>query len=161
MTDNWDQQGVVDDSEAFMASSLPACKFESIGTIHGGTISAIRKRDDIDPAGNIKRWPNGDIKAVYVIDLDGEKCIYARGNLYKVIRDAINKAGIHPRGAHIEVRYSSNGTPTNPGFQPPKLFECRVLRPGEQPDPNRQPTPVKAAPPATTSQQAAAGPRPW
>ena len=44
----------------------PALKFESINDSHAGKVIEVQKLEDRDPNGELKTWPNGDPKFVFV-----------------------------------------------------------------------------------------------
>lgn len=150
----WDQQAERDDGEGFMEKSLPAVKFETVGEVHGGTVMKVTKRDDVDLAGNVKRWENtGEPKSVYVFELDGVKSLWVRGNMITAIREAVGAAKLKsPVGARIEVKYYGDGI-AKPGMHAPKLFMARVLRADEAFDTTAQQSPPR--------QPQAAAQSPW
>lgn len=162
MSDNWDQSGASDD---FMDVGLPACTFGAIGVVHGGTITRVQKRPDTDMNGEVRTWPDGRAKDVYVFELDGVKALWVRGNMVKAIREALGAAHLQATGTRIEVKHYAVGTPPKPGLNPPKLFMCRVLRPGDAPDPNAEPAPAaQQLQPAVTGGQSNVTPTttaPW
>lgn len=140
---DWDQGQPSDD---FMETSLPACKFERVGIVHGGVVTKVTKKADTDLTGAIKKWDNGEPKAVFIFELDGVKSLWVRGNMVKAIREALGAAGAKTAlGQHIEVKYYADGTP-KPGFHAAKLFMCRILQPGQPPDMAAQAPPVAAPP---------------
>ena len=120
-------------TDVFMAeggSKYPALKFSDIGDTHTGKVVEVKKLEDRDPDGNIKTWPNGDPRFVYVITLktekNGDANLWARGAMITAIREAAKQASVTElTGNRISVKYSSDGE-KKAGFNAPKLFAAKV-----------------------------------
>lgn len=109
---------------------LPAVKFANIGDTAKGKVTEVRKTEDRDPAGNIKTWPNGDPRFVYIITLDGKENIWARGQMVNAIREAAKTAGANTLiGCDLAVRYSGDGEQKKAGYSKPKQFVAQVRAP--------------------------------
>lgn len=118
------------DAEEFLASGgpkLPAVKFTNIGDTAKGTITSVKKTEDRDPAGNLKKWDNGDPRYVWIITLDDAQNIWARGQMVNAIRDAAKKAGASTLvGCELAVKYVGNGEQKKAGYSAPKQFAAQV-----------------------------------
>lgn len=112
--------------------SLPGFKFENVGDKLTGQITAMRQVDDRDLDGNTRTWPNGDVRRVWVFDVDTDKdgvadhSLWVRGNMFTVIREALKEAGVATVGAAIQLEHHALGTPKQRGYHPPKLFTCKA-----------------------------------
>ena len=114
-------------------TSLPAVKFNEIGDTISGQIVDGRKLEDRAPDGTVKTWSNGDPMHVYVFDLDtdgdgsADHSLWVRGNLVKVLRQALADAGVKPSdNPKITVKFSELGEPSRKGYSPPKLFKAKA-----------------------------------
>ena len=119
-------------TDVFMSeggSKYPALKFENVNDTHTGRVVEVKKLEDRDPDGNVKTWPNGDTRFVFVftVENNGEfGNIWARGNMVKAIREAAQAAGLSTMiGANLTVKYSGDGEKKK-GFNAPKLFAAKV-----------------------------------
>lgn len=127
-------------TDVFMAeggSKYPALKFSDVGDTHSGKVVEVKKLEDRDPDGNIKTWPNGDTRFVFVFTIaqeDGFGNIWARGNMVKTIREAAQAANISTMvGATLTVKYTGDGEKKK-GFNAPKLYKAKVEAPKPQDD---------------------------
>lgn len=125
-------------TDVFMSeggSKYPALKFENVNDTHTGRVVEVKKLEDRDPDGNIKTWPNGDTRFVFVftVENNGEfGNIWARGNMVKAIREAAQAAGLSTMiGAGLTVKYSGDGEKKK-GFNAPKLYKAKVEAPKPQ-----------------------------
>jgi hypothetical protein len=125
-------------TDVFMSeggSKYPALKFENVNDIHTGRVVEVKKLEDRDPDGNVKTWPNGDTRFVFVftVENNGEfGNIWARGNMVKAIREAAQAAGLSTMiGANLTVKYSGDGEKKK-GFNAPKLYKAKVEAPKPQ-----------------------------
>ena len=110
---------------------LPTPKFETVGQIHGGIVTDVKKLEDRDPSGTLKTWPNGDSRFVYVLTIkdpvEGDVNIWARGMMITAIRDAAKTAGVTELvGNKISIRYKGDGEKKSAAFNAPKLFEAKI-----------------------------------
>jgi len=110
----------------------PALKFESINDSHAGKVIEVTKLEDRDPNGELKTWPNGDPKFVFVFTLatsEGIGSLWARGNMVKAIREAAQAAGATTMvGAQLAVKFIGEGEKKK-GFNAPKLYKAKVELP--------------------------------
>ncbi len=119
-------------TDPFLAGSdsLPGFKFTNVGDKLVGQITEARQVPDRDLEGNIRTWPNGDERTVWVFDVDtdsdgvADHSLWVRGNMYTVLRDAIAKAGVATVGALISVEHHALGDPPKKGYHAPKLFKA-------------------------------------
>jgi hypothetical protein len=113
-------------------SKHPALKFESINDSHAGKVIEVTKLEDRDPNGELKTWPNGDPKFVFVFTMttsDGFGSLWARGNMVKAIREAAQAAGATTMvGCQLAVKYTGEGEKKK-GFNAPKLYKAKVELP--------------------------------
>jgi len=117
-------------------SKHPALKFENAGDTHTGKVIEVKKLEDRDPQGEVKTWPNGDIRYVFVFTVstaDGFGNIWARGNMVKAIREAATAANVTSMvGTKLTVKYTGDGEKKK-GMNAPKLYKAKV-EPGTQDD---------------------------
>lgn len=127
-------------SDVFMSeggAKYPALKFNEIGDTHTGKVVEVKKLEDRDPDGNVKTWPNGDTRFVFVFTLntaDGVANLWARGNMVKSIREAAQAAEVKTMvGTTLHVKYTGDGEKKK-GFNAPKLYKAKVEAPAPQDD---------------------------
>lgn len=113
--------------------SLEAVKFVNPGDTITGVIRNVTKLEDKTPDGNVKRWDNGDPKFVWVFDLDtsntgqADKCVWVRGNLVKVLKQAMQDANVKPQdNPQITIKFDKLGEPTRKGYHAPKLYLAKA-----------------------------------
>lgn len=113
--------------------SLEAVKFLNPGDTITGVIRNVTKLEDKTPDGNTKRWDNGDPMHVWVFDLDttntgqADKCVWVRGNLVKVLKQALQEANLRPQdNPQVTIKFDKLGEPTRKGFYPPKLYKAKA-----------------------------------
>ena len=90
-------------SDVFLSegNKYPALKFENINDTHSGKVIEVKKLEDRDPQGEVKTWPNGDVRYVFVFTLStdaGFANLWARGNMVKALREAATAAGAAASG---------------------------------------------------------------
>lgn len=132
MSDDWnDTPGPSDDG--FMGGeSHPALKFGAVGDTHEGVVRNVKKKQDHDLDTNTPMtWPNGDPKWVWLFELEdaaGEMgTLWVRGNLVKVIREAVKAAGAgSPVGWHLKVQHHELGEKKKAGLNAPKLYRAKL-----------------------------------
>jgi hypothetical protein len=118
-------------SDVFLAegNKYPALKFESINDTHTGKVVEVKKLEDRDPQGEVKTWPNGDPRFVFVFTLstgDGFANLWARGNMVKAIREAATATGVATMvGTKLTVKYVGDGEKKK-GMNAPKLYKAKV-----------------------------------
>lgn len=117
----------------FLSGNADSVKFEKIGDKITGTLVSISDRDDTDPNGAVKKWPDGAAKKVYLWELvidDEPRTMWVRGNLVKVLREACAAAGAKGIGdligCKVQVIHHALGEAKSKGFAPPKLFQAKV-----------------------------------
>lgn len=124
----------------FLTEGGPAVKLE-VGETFEGQVLSISELDDRKPDGTINKWDDGTPRKVWVFNVkrtgnDDMESLWVRGNLVKVLRTAAREAKVaNLEGAVIKVQRIEDGTPTQKGFNPPKLYRAKVT-PGTLPTPN-------------------------
>ena len=123
------------DNDDFLGggSSAPAVKFTNPGDTVKGTVTAVKKMEDRDlGTGQVKTWPNGDPKYVFVFTLntdEGEASLWVRGNMVSAIREAAHTANVKQMvGTTLAVQFTGLGE-AKKGFHAPKLFKAQI-KPG-------------------------------
>lgn len=118
-------------SDVFLSegNKYPALKFENLGDTHTGKVVEVKKLEDRDPQGEVKTWPNGDVRHVFVFTLstdNGFANLWARGNMVKAIREAATSAGATSMvGTKLTVKYHEDGEKKK-GMNAPKLYKAKV-----------------------------------
>ena len=132
-------------AESFlMGGGAASARFDQPGDTITGTISEapeVRQQTDI-ATGEPVFWPSGDPKMQLVVTLqttlrdegddDGKRRIYVKGkSLTEAIREAVKKTGARGLevGGTLTVTYTGDGTATQRGFNPPKLYSATYGRP--------------------------------
>lgn len=112
---------------------LPAVRFAEVGDTIRGQILNVTKMEDREPNGTVKRWDSGDPKYVWVFDLDtdndgtADQALWVRGNMVKVLREALVAAGVGPADQPIiEVKHHALGEVKTKGYSPAKLYKARA-----------------------------------
>ena len=118
--------------------SLPAFRFANIGDQVRGQICAVTKLDDRRPDGTPVTWDDGSPKHVWVFNLDtnldgtADTAIWVRGNLVKVLREALKDAGLTPaQRPIITVKHHELGE-ARKGYAAPKLYKAKAEPAPEQ-----------------------------
>jgi hypothetical protein len=118
------------DDPFMQGGSAEAIKFETPGQIATIVVRKVDQKIDTQPDGTIKTWKNGDPMHVFVFtgESDGvERSLWVRGNMVTAIRDAVTAAGLDSVvNTKLTVKFDSLGTPSQKGFNPPKLFKAKV-----------------------------------
>lgn len=118
-------------SDVFLSegNKYPALKFENVNDTHTGKVIEVKKLEDRDPQGEVKTWPNGDVRYVFVFTLStdsGFANIWARGNMVKAIREAATAANVSSMiGTKLTVKYTGDGEKKK-GMNAPKLYKAKV-----------------------------------
>lgn len=111
-------------------SSRPAVKLADVGDIITGVVREISKLEDKEINGEIRRWPNGDPKHVYVfnIDINGEEhSLWVRGQMVTAIREAASSANVKNLvGCKLTVKHTGLGEVKQKGYNAPKLYKAKV-----------------------------------
>ncbi|AJC53976.1 hypothetical protein [Streptomyces sp. 769] len=167
-------------------SGAPAARFDHIGaTITGYVVGRPQVKQMTDFTTNEPlAWPNGEPKLQLIVTLatdqndptiesdDGLRRVYVKGQMKKVVADAVRKAGargLEENGA-LTLRYVRDGKKTNPKFKAPKEYEASYQKPTtpvapDEPNPVAPPMPQppqQAAPQAVWGHQSAPqAPSPW
>jgi hypothetical protein len=166
-----------------MGGGASAAKFETVGDSISGTIAEspeVRQQTDIATNEPVF-WPSGDPKMQLIVTLqtkeregvddDGKRRVYVKGkSLTEAVREAVKQTGAKGLevGGSLTVTYTGDGTASQRGFNPPKLYSATYGRPDttaasgdflgvQQPAAAPAPAPAPAAPPAAP---AASGPTP-
>lgn len=112
------------------SNSLPAVSFRDVGDRAEGTITNTRKLEDRDMDGELRTWPNGDPKHVWVFDLDtaeGAVAVWVRGNMVTAIKEAAAKAKVSSMiGAKLTIEHHALGEPAKKGYNAPKLYRAKM-----------------------------------
>lgn len=113
-------------------ASFPAVKFPNVGDTVKGVVGNIKKLEDRDLSGEVKTWPNGDPKHVFVFDLeteDGTVALWVRGNMVKAIKEAAYAAEIKQMvGCTLAVQFTGLGE-AKKGMNAPKLYKAQIKAP--------------------------------
>lgn len=126
-----------------LGGGSPILKFEAIGTTHKGTVvrAETSQQTDFD-SGAPKFWDDGkpmwqivltlatDARDPEVVNDDGERRIFVKGNMLAQLKAALRAAGaktIDP-GDLVAVQYASDGTPSRRGLNPPKQYLVQVKK---------------------------------
>lgn len=113
------------------SNSLPAASLKNVGDRVEGTILQTRKLEDRDMDGELRTWPNGDPKHVWVFDLDTgteQQALWVRGNLVTAIKDAARAGDVRNLvGAKLTVEHHALGEPKQKGYHPPKLYRAKIV----------------------------------
>ena len=119
-------------SDPFMQDSgpkLPTVKFDTVGTTITGLVTQVAKKEDRDMSGEVRTWPDGNPKHVFVFTLNtdaGEVSLWARGQMVTAIREAAQAAKVDTIvGTKLSVKYTENGE-AKKGQHPPKLYKAKV-----------------------------------
>jgi hypothetical protein len=119
-------------SDPFMQDSgpkLPTVKFDAVGTTVTGLVTQVAKKEDRDMSGELRTWPDGNPKHVFVFTLNtdaGEVSLWARGQMVTAIREAAQAAKVETIvGTRLSVKYTENGE-AKKGQHPPKLYKAKV-----------------------------------
>jgi len=122
----------LDDMMGGGGESLPAFKFSEIGATVTGQILDGNKLEDRRPDGTPVTWDNGEPKHVYVFKLDttgdgvADTSLWVRGNLVKVLKEAMTQAGLKPSDRpKITVKHHELGE-ARKGYAAPKLYKAKV-----------------------------------
>ena len=119
-------------SDDFLAGgeSLPAAKLTNIGDKVTGVIKQTRKLEDRDLNGDLRTWPNGDPKHVFVFDLettDGAQALWVRGQMVSAIKEAAREAKVtNLIGATLDLQHHALGEIKQKGYNAPKLYRARI-----------------------------------
>jgi hypothetical protein len=119
-------------SDDFLAGgeSLPAVKLTNVGDKVTGVIKQTRKLEDRDLNGELRTWPNGDVKHVFVFDLDttdGAQALWVRGQMVSAIREAAREAKVSNLvGCTLDVQHHALGEAKQKGYNAPKLYRARI-----------------------------------
>jgi hypothetical protein len=112
------------------SSSKPAIKLAEVGDTVTGKVVEISKLEDKEINGEVRRWPNGDPKHVYVftLEIDGEQqSLWVRGQMVTAIREAANAAKVASlRGCTLTVKHTALGEAKQKGYNQPKLYKAKV-----------------------------------
>lgn len=128
-----------------MGSGAPALKFETLGTLHTGTVVAEpTSSQQTDFRTKVpETWKDGSPKMQVLVQVrttqrdpqkpedDGTRTLYIKGKeLTNAIRNAVRQSGangIHTGGI-LTVQYVADG-PAEVGFNPPKLYAASYQPP--------------------------------
>lgn len=111
--------------------SHPSFKFINIGDKAAGTVLSIEKREDRDfITGEVKTWPNGDKRHVYLFQMEtpeGVRSLWVKGQMEKAVKEAGRNALVKTLiGCHLVVEYIGLGESKTKGFAAPKLYAAKI-----------------------------------
>lgn len=111
--------------------SHPSFKFTNIGDRAVGTVLSIEKREDLDfITREVKTWPNGDKRYVYLFQLEtdeGVKSLWVKGQMEKAIKEAGRTALVKTLiGCKLVVQFTGLGESKTKGFAAPKLYAAKI-----------------------------------
>lgn len=126
-----------------LGGGSPILKFETIGTVHKGTVvrAEASQQTDFD-TGAPKFWDDGkpmwqivltlatELRDPEVINDDGERRVFVKSNMLAQLKAALRAAGaksVDP-GDLIAIQYASDGTPSRKGLNPPKQFVVQIKK---------------------------------
>lgn len=134
---------MIQDANDFLNSGggAPAAKFPTIGTVVRGTIVDAEVQDQTDfETGEALVWQDGKPRKQLIItvdtgivdgDDDGNRRLFAKGNMLTAIREAVKPHGELAVGGKLAVKYSDDGVASKRGFNPPKLFKATYEPPAK------------------------------
>ncbi|MFD7100791.1 hypothetical protein [Streptomyces xanthophaeus] len=169
--------------EAFLmggGGGAPTAKFppQAYGTTISGRITerpGVEQQRDIKD-NSLKFWPDGNKRMQLVVtvqteqrdpsieDDDGRRRLFVKGQLQKVIADAVRAVGAAGLevGGILSVTYTHDGQSSGPGMSPPKQYSAQYVSaatamlhaptPATAAPPQQQYAPPAAAVPPTTPQ---------
>ena len=146
-------------NEFLMGAGVPAAKFETIGAMVTGFITAADVRDQTDfQTGDVLFWKDGSPRKQLVITLetedrdpdvefdDGARRIYAKGNMLNAIRAVAKPHGGIEVGGKLRVKYVRDGEQKQRGFNPPKEYQAWYAPPAKRVEVPDEPPPYNETP---------------
>lgn len=138
------------DPNAFlMQSGAKSFKFATVGTVAKGSIVSLELQQQRDLDGVPKWWDDAkaqpmmqvrivlqtDERDPEITDDDGQRAVYAKGNMQQAIRDAVKAAGASEisEGGVLAVQYTGDGTASKKGQNPPKQYRAEYKAPSSTP----------------------------
>lgn len=130
--------------DLLMGGGIPSCTFPDVGTVWKGTVLAKETQQQRDMAtGTPKVYDDGNPMMQVVITLqtdvrdpavdgdDGQRKLYVKGAMLAAIRTAVKTAGAPTVeiGGTLAVKYESDGTPSQRGFNAPKQYTAAYKPP--------------------------------
>lgn len=122
-----------------------AVSFPTIGSRVEGTVTETPVLRDVTAMGTneIQRWPDGNPKKQLLVSLqtdqrdasvDGDtglRTLYVKGYMKNAVQDAVKDVGAPGLeiGGTLTVTYTSDGTSTTRGHNPPKLYSAAYASP--------------------------------
>lgn len=130
-------------NDILMGGGIPAAKFETLGTAHTGTITALDAVQQTDfKTGELLTWKDGSPRMQVVATIatalredpedDGLRKLYIKGkNLTEAVRNAVRAAGAKglSEGGTLTVTYTGDGVPAERGLSAPKLYTAVYVAP--------------------------------
>lgn len=132
-------------ADDFFAGGTASAKFEAPGTTVAGPITRVgepmQQRDFT--TGVPKFWDDGkpmmqlpvdvqtELRDPEIVNDDGIRTLYVRGEMQKAIRQAVRQAGAPGLrvGGQLSVTYTGDGTAKQRGMNPPKLYAATYTPP--------------------------------
>lgn len=133
-----------DDGMDLLLGGSPAVKFPEVGTVVRGKVLGQKKQQSKDMAtGELKVWDDGtpvweivftlatDDRDPAIEDDDGNRRLFARGQMLKAIGQALREAKWSRSlvGGTLAVKYQKDGEATRRGFSPPKVYAAKFEPP--------------------------------
>lgn len=122
-----------------------SASFPTVGTTIRGTVTETPVLRDVTAmgTGEIQRWPDGTAKKQLLVSLqtgdrdpadpadDGVRTLYVKGYMKNAVQDAVKDVGAPGLeiGGTLTVTYTSDGTSTTRGHNPPKLYSAAYASP--------------------------------
>ena len=140
----------VDPNDVLFPSSVPTAKFDQIGDTVEGTILDVVSQQQTDiKTGDLLFWKDRRPRMQLVVTLltkendpdieddDGRRRLFVKADMMRAVREAITHAGKRKIkvGAHLAVRYASDGIAPQKGLSKPKVYQA-VYTPHEEPFPD-------------------------
>jgi hypothetical protein len=164
--------------EALLAGGPPALKFDTLGVVHSGRITAVEARQQTDyDNGTPMVYADGNPMMQIIVDLDtdqrdpsipdddGSRRAYIKGQMLSAARSAVKQAGARSLlpGGTLTVAWIGEGVAKNARFNKPKIYQVTYVAPSgvEQvlAAPAAVAPQVQAAAPPVVAQAAPAAPR--
>ncbi len=139
----------VDPDDFLMGGGATTAKFPAIGTTYTGIVRTKRaeQQRDYDDPSVLLVWKDGNPRMQVVVELeceptgytfdkaggkvdlvddDGVRSLYVKGQIQTAIRDAVRKAGAPTLeiGGRLTVTYVADGKQDNAKYNPPKIFSA-------------------------------------
>jgi hypothetical protein len=145
----------VNPNEWLLSAGIRSASFQNVGdSIVGFIVRQPEVQQQRDFAtGEPKFWSDGNpmmqLRIVLMTEVrdpddpedSGERAVYIRGNMQRAVAQAVRQAGARGLevGGKLLIKYSGDGTASQRGFNPPKLYEARYRPPSPEATPVPEP----------------------